>query len=68
MAMIIKNRARKALTMGLVNTAVHPYGVGGIEGYEVCVELEVRGIKIIMTDTEWTEATNEIQILKESKS
>jgi len=62
-AILIKHRARKALASGFVNTAVYPQGVGGIDGHECCIGLEVNGVRLIMPRSTWEEANKSLERL-----
>ena len=46
MAMIMRRRARTILEKSPVSIAIHPDGVGGIEGREPHVELDVGALRI----------------------
>lgn len=64
MAMVIKRRARSALANGFPNTAIYPHGVGGIDGHNLCVCLEIGDIRVIMTNTEYDAMLASIARLK----
>lgn len=64
MAMVIKRRARSAMALGFVNTAVYPHGVGGIEGTKPCVGLEIGDIRVIMPMHEWKAALESVARLE----
>jgi hypothetical protein len=64
MAIVIKKRARSPLAKGFVNTAIYPHGVGGIDGHEKCIGLEIGDIRIIMTKAEWSTMVESIKHLE----
>lgn len=66
MAIVIKRRARSTMANGFPNVAIYPHGVGGIDGTEECIGLEIGDIRIIMKQSEWLDMIEAVLQLDES--
>ena len=60
MAMIMRRRARTILEKSSVSIAIHPNGVGGIEGREPHVELDIGALRIFISETEWKQCISDV--------
>lgn len=66
MAMVMRQRARTILEKSSINIAIHPNGVGGVEGRETHVELDIGALRIFISETEWKECNaNVAKLLKD---
>jgi hypothetical protein len=63
--MIMKNRARSPAARGTISTGVHPHGIGGIDGHELHVELNIGEMRVFVSLTEWRDSQAAVdQLLK----
>jgi hypothetical protein len=65
MAMVMRQRARTILEKSPIIIAVRPNGIGGIEGRELHVELDIGALRIFISETEWKECNDNITKLIE---
>lgn len=56
----MRRRARTILEKGSVSIAIHPNGVGGIEGREPHVELDIGALRIFVSVSEWKQCQKDI--------